>query len=204
MMFRPMPVLPPIEDVVAEAETISATVVVGDVSQAQLVYGVFDGEPVWRRYVPATLEETGETVFVLWDATGGPEPVQLDFAALEPEYRREANILSRTTNRGAFSNSDDPDANIWYTFDLAGMSRRLSLSPPAERVVEPLLVTVRKADDVSRSRRALNPYAYDAVRDPLPPQRHFGYALTWWGMAIGLIGEYLAFHHSRDRLRFRR
>jgi surfeit locus 1 family protein len=37
----------------------------------------------------------------------------------------------------------------------------------------------------------------------LPPQRHFGYAITWWGLAIALIGVYLAFHYQKGRLRFR-
>jgi surfeit locus 1 family protein len=49
-----------------------------------------------------------------------------------------------------------------------------------------------------------NPYAFAKPLDPLPPERHFGYALTWWGMAIGLLGVYLALHHSKGRLRFRK
>ena len=39
--------------------------------------------------------------------------------------------------------------------------------------------------------------------DSLPPQRHFGYAITWWGLAIALLAVYLAFHHQKGRLRFR-
>ncbi|MEO0549904.1 MAG: SURF1 family cytochrome oxidase biogenesis protein [Pseudomonadota bacterium] len=192
----------PLDEVIAEASVVTATVLYDAEQSAQQVYGVLDGEPVWRRYVPARLE-TGEVVFALWDATGGPEPVPLGLASLEPEYRREANILTREVNRGAFANTDRPDENLWYTMNLPGMSERLAFDPPVTRVVETPLVTVRKADDISRSRRTQNPYAFEKVRDPLPPQRHFGYALTWWGMAIGLIGVYLAFHHSSGRLRFR-
>ena len=46
-----------------------------------------------------------------------------------------------------------------------------------------------------------NPYA--RLDDELPPQRHFGYAITWWGLAMALIGVYPAFHHQKGRLRFR-
>ncbi|MDJ0920647.1 MAG: SURF1 family cytochrome oxidase biogenesis protein [Henriciella sp.] len=193
----------PLEQAVLETATVSADVLVTTPGNAQQVYGVLDGEPVWRRYVPARLA-SGETVFVLWDATGGPDPVPLSLSDLRRDYDRQANILSRPVTRSRFAAADQPEADLWYTMDLPAMSAHLSLEPPAARVVETLLVTVRKADDESRSRRTENPYAFEKVRDPLPPQRHFGYALTWWGMAMGLIGVYLAFHHSRGRLRFRR
>jgi surfeit locus 1 family protein len=48
-----------------------------------------------------------------------------------------------------------------------------------------------------------NPYARLRLDDELPPQRHFGYAITWWGLAMALVGVYLAFHHQKGRLRFR-
>jgi surfeit locus 1 family protein len=48
-----------------------------------------------------------------------------------------------------------------------------------------------------------NPFLRPEMEERLPPERHFGYALTWWGLAIGLIGVYLALHHQRGRLRFR-
>ena len=38
--------------------------------------------------------------------------------------------------------------------------------------------------------------------DNLPPARHLGYALTWFGLALGMIGVYIALHIARGRLRF--
>jgi len=49
-----------------------------------------------------------------------------------------------------------------------------------------------------------NPYAEFYQGDTLPPQRHFGYAITWWGLAIALGVIYAVFHHSQGRLRFRK
>jgi len=38
----------------------------------------------------------------------------------------------------------------------------------------------------------------------VPPGQHLGYALTWWGLAIGLVGIYLLIHIQASRLRFTR
>jgi len=38
----------------------------------------------------------------------------------------------------------------------------------------------------------------------VPPGQHLGYALTWWGLAIGLIAVYLLMHMQAGRLRFTR
>ena len=78
----------------------------------------------------------------------------------------------------------------------------LGYSSADSRVVEPDKMRVVLGADMSRVRTAENPYATLTGRDPLPPERHFGYALTWWGMALGLIGVYIAFHRSQGRLRF--
>ena len=169
---------------------------------AQQVYGAIDGEPVWRRYVPATLE-TGERVLALWDATGGPQPVQLSLSELAPEYIRQANILRRSGKRGTFAFEDEPSENLWYSMVPTDMMSNLGFPAENVRVVETLDVTIRNSEDMSRARRSANPFAYEKMRDPLPPERHFGYAITWWGMAIALLGVYFALHHARGRLRFR-
>jgi len=37
-----------------------------------------------------------------------------------------------------------------------------------------------------------------------PPSRHFGYALTWFGLALALAGIFIAYHVSKNRLGFTR
>lgn len=170
---------------------------------AQQVYGAIDGEPVWRRYLPATILETGERVLVLWDATGGPKPIPLTMDGLTPAYIRQANVLRRSGESGAFAFDDEPLKNLWYTMRPAAMMANMGYPSENVRVVESLDVTIRNSDDMSRARRSANPFAYEKMRDPLPPERHFGYAITWWGMAIALLGVYFALHHARGRLRFR-
>lgn len=189
----------------AAAETVEAQIAVELGGTAQQVYGIMDGEPVWRRYLPARLSPGDQWALVLWDATGGPDPVPLpldDIAA--PRFERLANVFMRPVARGRFAPDDRPADATWYTFDADAMIAQFDVEADAPvPVVETIDVTVRNAADLSRARRTKNAYAYLEQRDPLPPQRHFGYALTWWGMAFGLIGVYVVFHHSVGRLRFR-
>lgn len=232
MMFRPMPILSvltlaslvfltllgnwqyarytekmaqkPLAGMVQNISMVEATIDTANRGQVQQLYGTIDGEPVWRRYAPAYLVDGGDLVMVLVDATGGPQPVARDIAGLDEDYARKANIVLRPVRRGALSASDDADNNIWYAPDALGMVTRLSYSAEAVAFVEPVQVMVRNSADMMQVRVADNPYLMGETIDPLPPERHFGYALTWWGMAIGLLAVYFAFHHSQGRLRFRR
>jgi len=166
---------------------------------AQQVYGVADGEPIWRRYVLGRIRETGERVLILHDATGGPKPVDLPLDGLEG-WTRQARVFSRPDSRASQRNR--PAENVWYVFDAAGITARFGMQVETIRVVEPVEIRVTAADGSGRTRVTENPYAAPRPIDPLPPQRHFGYALTWWGLAVALIAVYLAYHRAQGRLRF--
>ena len=47
------------------------------------------------------------------------------------------------------------------------------------------------------------PFALAPGADVLPPARHLGYAITWYGLALVLIVIYFAYHVSVGRLSFR-
>lgn len=170
--------------------------------QVQQVYGFADSEPIWRRYAPGTLIGTDELILVMVEATGGPEAVALEIADLPETLSFEGVLSDREASDSAFSARDEPEAGIWYRLNPAGMAEMLAITP-VPRVAEPIVMTVRNASDLSQARQTLNPYAYSKPLDPLPPERHFGYALTWWGMAFALIGVYLALHRARGRLKFK-
>lgn len=179
---------------------VSVEIDLGNPGNAQQVYGIIDGEAVWRRYLPGRID--GELVLVLWDATSGTEPVPLAIADAAA-YDRRANVFERPAQTGGLSGSSQPDRDLWYGFNGPAMLANLGYEAAGSRVVESDELTIRLADDLSRARRTTNPYATLEGRDPLPPERHFGYALTWWGMAFALLGVYLAFHHAQGRLRLR-
>ena len=101
------------------------------------------------------------------------------------------------------STEDDPAAGLFYSFDPVELAKTLPADLAAKvgpRVFEP--ETLLRTDG-AMPEPVVNPFAQPQLNERLPPERHFGYALTWWGLAIGLIGVYLALHHQRGRLRFR-
>ncbi|MEM9573472.1 MAG: SURF1 family cytochrome oxidase biogenesis protein [Pseudomonadota bacterium] len=192
--------------IVEQAETRSLFTVTIDQSHAgntQQVYGFADSEPIWRRYAPGKVQETGELVLVMVEATGGAAPVPIAIADLPETVRFEGFVAERSAASARFAGRDDPEADTWYRLNPEALSARLSLDG-VPKVAEPVMMSVRNAADLSQVRQTLNPYAFAKPVDPLPPERHFGYALTWWGMALGLIGVYVALHHARGRLRFKK
>lgn len=171
-------------------------------AEAQSIYAVIEGEPVWRRYVPATIDDgDGGVVLTPWDGVAGPMPVSLPLAGLG-SVTRESRVFARpAAKRGAFSPEDQPDKNIWYHFDGPAILAGLGLDGAGDViVVEPATLMIRPGDDLARAQATENPFATPVRPDPLPPARHLGYALTWWGLALGLIVFYLGFHVSNGRL----
>ncbi len=177
-------------------------------ARTQQVYGIFKGQSAWRRYVPVALSPGGPVsgiapVDVLLAVNAAPvtdeipEMVSGRFIALEVPVRRSV-----------FTPKDKPQEDVWFAMDAKAALLRMGVEDVAGPLVyEPEQVMVRDPEGRLASglfARALNPWADPAVMEELPPARHLGYALTWWGLALALIGVYLAFHHGRGRLRFRR
>lgn len=169
----------------------------------QQVYGVADGEPIWRRYVPGRVTGSEQAVLAVMDATGGPSPVPLAVSEAPQQLFFSGILIDKSAERGAFGAKDQPEDDIWYRLDAGKVGEKLGMES-VPLVAEPLILTVRNSEALDQSRTTRNPYAADKPIDPLPPERHFGYALTWWGMAIGLLGVYFALHHARGRLKFRK
>jgi len=71
--------------------------------------------------------------------------------------------------------------------------------PVSRRVFEPRRLMAR---DETGQGMIDNPQADSALADPLPPARHLGYALTWWGMALALLIMYFVYHAGVGRLTF--
>ena len=185
------------------AQTVNVEIDTSNPGNAQQVYGITDGESLWRRYVPGRINGEGPVVLVLWDAVSSINPVPLKISDVDADYSRVANVFFRPVSHGGMSSQNAPEKDTWYRYDPEGMVARLGYDQATADVVESVEVTVRLGEDMSRARRTGNGYANLEPADPLPPERHFGYALTWWGMAIGLLGVYFTLHHSRGRLKFR-
>lgn len=54
-------------------------------------------------------------------------------------------------------------------------------------------------DPLRTGKPSRNPFADPKGANFIEPERHLGYAITWWGLAIGLIGVYIALHVKNGR-----
>lgn len=102
-------------------------------------------------------------------------------------------IVRKPQRKGYFVPENEPERGFWFTLKPNEMAAFL------------------QADNM------LTSYYVDAVRDgeviTLPiaaeikidvPNAHLNYALTWYGLALSLIGVYAAYHHAQGRLTFGR
>ena len=89
-----------------------------------------------------------------------------------------------------FTPVPDPARHVWYAHDMAGLARASGVSWTAPVVLE--------ADSHP------NPGGWPKGGQTVVSFRneHLQYALTWFGLAAGLLGVYLAYHVSKGRLSF--
>ena len=184
-------------DAAPEWTTVSGSLLPGTVRQ---VYSLTGGSAAWRDVV---LVETADgAAFVAQTLHYGMD-APVPASVTTPRFFSARGIWHDPGHRNAFSTEDDPAAGLFYAFDPAELARTLPADLAARvgpRVFEP--ETLLRTDG-AMPEPVVNPFAQPQLNERLPPERHFGYAITWWGLAIGLIGVYLALHHQRGRLRFR-
>lgn len=96
---------------------------------------------------------------------------------------------------GAFAPPPNLARRAFYGFDAKAMAAAAGVSG-----LEPMIVALPYVGGDG----AATPNPFLANPSYLNPERHFGYALTWWGLAAALVGVYLAFHVQAGRLRFSR
>ena len=96
-------------------------------------------------------------------------------------------LMREAESRSIFTPADDPGRGTWFTRDPAAMAAYWHLERAA-------------------------PFTVDADASPVPgglpqggetvmaiPNNHFSYALTWFGLAIGLAGVFVTFALKRFR-----
>jgi len=153
------------------------------------VYGLHDGGIV-SRLVSACRLQGAAYGAVLVDRGFVAETISarppVDPAASAPV--EVTGVLRQPDPRSFVTPANRPDTNRWYSRDVAAMAEALGVSRPA-----PVFLFAETSSNPGW--RALTPA-------PVPADianRHFEYALTWFGLAAALAGVYAALLFRRTR-----
>ena len=167
-----------------------------------IIYANAPGASAWRRVLAVETDTqivftTVELIFQI----DPPEACQGDTCGQGLRFAGEG-LFRPAPGETVFTPDDAPGAGIYYAFQPEVLASQLpnKNAPVSLQVFEPRMILLSEA---GRSAQGTNPFARLRMDDELPPQRHFGYAITWWGLAFALLGVYLAFHHRNGRLRFK-
>ncbi len=165
----------------------------------QLVYGALGSAPGWRVITPVRSE--GRIVFVDAAYVSGPDAPDWRTLRVPGGLAHGVAITGISAlpgGPGTFTAAPEPALRVWYAMDLVAMAAAAGLEGDVNTATYVALPYI--GDD---GRPVPNPFVLGRL-DPTPPAQHLGYALTWWGLAIALVGVYFAYHVSAGRLRFGR
>jgi surfeit locus 1 family protein len=145
------------------------------------------GQPGARLVVP--LERPG-AVPIIVDMGWIPEPVGDAMAAL-PEPGETALVgtlyVDHLPAKPLFRPANEPDARRWYWYDTDALRAWTGLGDLAPATL------VRRPDGDERTPPVADPPAMNLRND------HLGYALTWYGLALGLLVIYVIMGRARAK-----
>lgn len=147
------------------------------------VYGFsIDGQAGWHRYglvdPPSCL--AGEGKLLVETGFEG-------FQSGEIETIARLRIDPLSAKKGLFTSPNQPEKNEWYWIEPDAVDAYLFPSG---------------ADKINRDWIILADSGLPTHLTKTPPERHVGYSVTWFGLAIALLVMYVAFHVHAGRLRF--
>jgi surfeit locus 1 family protein len=164
----------------------------------QFVYGFRSDtrEQGWRVFAPVQYGDS--VVFIDSGFVPGVQPPDRDEVRFPPALRFGGPIVGssiRPEEPSPLAAAPRPLQRLWFAIDLHAMGRNAGV----ENVADYYIATAYVGAD---GRSTENPFAMAPGADALPPERHLGYAVTWYGLALVLVAIYFAFHMSVGRLAF--
>lgn len=166
-----------------------------------LVFGAKDGAPGVFVFTPLAFRTSEDRTRIIFINRGfAPQafrdPAKRADGAVEGPVRVEGVLRHAERRQGfaaALAPADQPDDNLFFVRDPV----RFGAAPgsAADSPVDPGLVETLYVE--SRGRENPAPWPKGSVTLPDLPNRHLEYALTWFGLAAGLIGVFLAFSLKR-------
>jgi surfeit locus 1 family protein len=175
------------------------TVIVDGISDQRtlLIGAVQDSVRGFRLFTPVILE--AGMVFV---DRGFVDEAALARIVEPPSQVRYTGVLRKGAKANAYTPDNDPAKNQWFWPDIPVMTRLLGLQSVPATSGRDYYVALSKVDPLGTGQTVDNPYASPQGANPIPAERHLGYALTWWGFGLALVGVYIGLHVRTGRLTF--
>ena len=126
-----------------------------------------------------------------WVSEGYKDPAKRAFSRVDGPTT-VAGILRKPGQKGYFVPENEPAKGFWFTLVPAEINAHLGLGTVA--------IDSFYADAIRTSAVVTLPIA--AKTELNLRNAHLSYALTWYGIALALIGVYVAFHMQASRLQF--
>ena len=154
----------------------------------------YEGNAGFHVVTPLLLED-GRIILVNrgWVSEDYRDPAKRAFSQITGQTS-VIGILRRPGVKGFFVPENEPENGFWFTLVPGEINQHLGLGDAA---IDQFYADALRTSDVVTlpiaARTKLN------LRNA-----HLSYAMTWYGIALALIGVYLAFHYQAGRLQFGR
>ncbi|XDZ65084.1 SURF1 family protein [Alphaproteobacteria bacterium LSUCC0684] len=163
-------------------------------AETQLIGRTFEGTAGYHVITPMQLAD-GRLLLVNrgWVAEDYRKPSARPSTLTQGEVTMEA-VLRLPVRKGRFVPDNAPSTDDWFTLSIEDIAAHHQLGET--------LITTYTADVL----RPEGPYVLPigaAVEIDIPND-HWHYAMTWYGLALGLVGVYASWHHQAGRLSFGR
>ena len=168
---------------------------VGEFRHNQEIYltgRTYEGNAGFHVVTPFLLAD-GRTILINrgWVAESYRDRSAREFSLVQGEVTVDA-ILRLPASKGYFVPENDPDAGFWFTLaplqiiDYVGVQAPAIAGFYADALRKPEVITLPIGAKTELNLR----------------NAHLSYAMTWYGIALALVGVYSAFHYQAGRLRF--
>ena len=174
---------------------MTSLALVGEFRHHQEIYltgRTYEGNAGFHVVTPFLLTD-GRTILINrgWIAESYRDRSTREFSLVPGQVTVDA-ILRLPADKGYFVPENDPDAGFWFT---------LVPSEIVDYVGVPAPVVAGYYADALRTSEVMT-LPIGAKTELNLRNAHLSYAMTWYGIALALVGVYSAFHYQAGRLRF--
>ena len=159
-------------------------------AETQLIGRTFEGTAGYHVITPFRLND-GRVLLMNrgWVSQDYRKPTARPTSLVSGQVRVDA-ILRLPKTKGYFVPENSPEKDDWFTLKISDIASHHKLDAN--------LITSYTADVL----RPAGPYVLPigAGVEVNIPNDHWNYALTWYGLGLGLIGVYFAWHVQAGRL----